>query len=1279
MKVLHTADWHLGEYPGPVINGENARLLDIVRCLDYLVETAEAEKPDAILIAGDLFNKAQQWATPMLHLIDIAASRLRALAAVAPTVLMYGTANHDNLQAFENIRAMQIIDLYVVTTPKLFPIFTTSGPLQIAAIPGLDKGHFRAKHPGMDPAEENQTCSRLLGDLVLGMGAEVDPLLPSVLMSHYAVAGCEYDNGQQHIFTQNEVILPKEAIAAIPFDLVCLGHIHKAQEVEHCGRPVFYCGALNGLTFNEEGQDKGFWMHEIEAPWGAPEIKATPGDYYDADGSYGGFISRFIKTPYREFLTETWSDLNVENVINYLDADPSWLFGSHVKDKIIRVHYSCSEEQNKRLNRKAVEKALYDAGAFYVAEIKPEKINAGLVKQELTENAGPLENLRAWCKAEGFTPEDTLALEILARPLIDMVSARQPSGKLSGVFVPRTLTVKNYRSYREASFDFDPITFAMVNGPNGVGKSALFMDSISDCLYEETREDELTGWITNGEKSGMITFEFSMGESTWRVIRTRARSGKTTVSLQEQTDGEWTDRSAEKVRDTQEKIVALLGMDAMTFRCCGLIMQDAYGLYLEADREDRMGVLGNILGLGIYELLEKLAKEKVTDTNRELSRAKDKLAELGEKLKGKPGLSENLIQTGAEIAKLTGDVAGMEAELKEAEEKVRVLEAKAEKAEELRKRVVELEREAQTRRDEKAAQETKMNRALEMLSKEDDIIAKAQEYQTVKEQVAALKAKKPRLDELGREEVQLIGNIGKVNGELKRLGIKVRETENFLKDKERIEKGAQEYRDAVEALKNIEDTAGKHNTLREQVLAIEKVTDKIAEPLTGLYAQLKTCREKVEILNNSGCIDPEKATCNFLADAVASKDMIPKIEAEVKDILDQRKPLDEQVAAIEKGMDALGYSHEEHYRLKRLVETLRPFSEKAAQLEVMADMLDNLREQVGKAEGEIKQHNERLASVREQVQQLREEIDPLPEMEARLPKLEAWVKAKEQLPAAREIVKAATERIKTLDAEIADRQDQVKAAEKERDVLMDAVIIGNLDITKGQVVTLKDNLDTTRKLQNELHAKQGAFKAKIEALEKDEAERRQVAEQMEPLAAALVQYQTLAKAFGQDGIPFSIVRTVVPELSAQANEILGQMTGGKMSLEMRTERIQKSSKKEVNALEIFITDYQWGTMPYKSRSGGQKVRGALSVAFALAELKASRAGIRLGMIFIDESPYLDAEGSEAYYDAIELVSQKYSDMKVLAISHDPAVQARFPQIILVTDEGEAGSKVRLVA
>lgn len=1253
MKLLSTADWHLGTFPGPEIQGQNARLMDTLRCADFLVQKAQEEQSDVILIAGDLFDKAKLWADNMLMLIDMAAKRLRALAAVAPTVLMLGTSTHDNPQAFENIRDMRIPDLHVITNPQFFTINTESGRLQIAALPGLDKNHFRTLHPGMDPAEENQKCSQLLGDLVLGLGAQVDPSIPSVLIAHYSVAGCEMDNGQTHIFTQNEVILPREAIAASPFDLVCLGHIHKGQEVPHCGRPVFYSGSINGLTFNEEWQDKGFWMHEIGVK--SPVARST---------------SRFIKTPSREFITEKWGEWTVEGFINGGKPGPGF------RDAIVRLHYSCSDELNKQLNRKALEKALYEAGAFYVAEIKPVQVVAALAKQEMTENAGPLENLWQWCAVEGITAEDADKLGALALPLIDIVSAKAPTGRLSGVFVPRSIMVKNYRSYREAVFDFDPITFATVNGPNGVGKSALFMDAISDCLYEETREGDLTGWITNGEKSGSITFEFSMGESVWRVVRTRSRSGRTTVTLQERVNSQWADRGADKVRDTQEKIVALLGMDALTFRCCGLIMQDAYGLFLEADREDRMTVFGNILGLGAYEQLERLAKEKGTETNRELQRAKDKLAELDEKLKAMPGLQAELVEVGAELDRVIGDITVREAEQKEAEELVRSLTAKAEKAEELRRQIEALTAEVDAKVVDRAEQIKRSEKAQSLLEQEDEILGKAAEYETVKEQVAVLRAKAPRLKEVETEKARIVNEMIRVDREILRLSGQIKAVEAELSFRTVLERDDEKYRLALDLLKEIETLGDKHEALRKQIMAIERVTDKIAEPLNTKYEILKACREKVAFLNDSNCIDVEKASCRFLADAVKSKLLIPRIESEIDEILKQRIPYDEQIKAAEQESDAVGYNCEEHCRVKSLADELRPKAEAFARLSGKAELLNNLKCQQEQRQEESKQLAAQVGEKDGAITALLVELKPLADLENSLPKLEPYVKAKDQLPVARQIVTTATERIAELDLEIADKHDQAGGLEQGRHLLL--VETAGLNEARRDVSDYHGYINTYRDLQNQFHAIQGGMKARLDALEQAESERRNVSSDMAPLAATLTRYQTLAKAFGQDGIPFSIVRAAVPELSAHANEILGQMTGGKMSLEMKTEKVQKSNKKEVNALEIWINDYLWGNMPYKSRSGGQKVRAALSVAFALAELKAQRAGIRLGMLAIDEPSFLDQQGSEVYIDALEAIANRYTGMKVIAISHDPMMKARFPQVILVSDDGEAGSKVQLV-
>jgi exonuclease SbcC len=93
-----------------------------------------------------------------------------------------------------------------------------------------------------------------------------------------------------------------------------------------------------------------------------------------------------------------------------------------------------------------------------------------------------------------------------------------------------------------------------------------------------------------------------------------------------------------------------------------------------------------------------------------------------------------------------------------------------------------------------------------------------------------------------------------------------------------------------------------------------------------------------------------------------------------------------------------------------------------------------------------------------------------------------------------------------------------------------------------------------------------------------------------------------------------------------------------------------------------------------SRSGGERVKAALSVILALAELKSSTAGVQLGFLFIDEPPFLDDKGVQAYCDALEAIQKRYFSLKIMAITHDPEMKARFPQSVDVVKTAE-GSKV----
>jgi len=100
IRVLHTGDLHIGSYSGPEADGENARYLDICKCLYALVAGAKEQQPDIAVIAGDIFHQARVWSDRGLKEQREAVNFLRRLSRICPVVVMRGTPNHDSEQQF---------------------------------------------------------------------------------------------------------------------------------------------------------------------------------------------------------------------------------------------------------------------------------------------------------------------------------------------------------------------------------------------------------------------------------------------------------------------------------------------------------------------------------------------------------------------------------------------------------------------------------------------------------------------------------------------------------------------------------------------------------------------------------------------------------------------------------------------------------------------------------------------------------------------------------------------------------------------------------------------------------------------------------------------------------------------------------------------------------------------------------------------------------------------------------------------------------------------------
>jgi exonuclease SbcC len=260
-------------------------------------------------------------------------------------------------------------EAHFIRKPKLIKIQTKSGEIQVAGLPGFDKGYFRSQYPGLSAEEENKIFSQGLANILTGLSAQLNPTIPSVLMAHHTVVGCEMDNGT-HIFQANEVVLDAAAIDNSNFDLVCLGHIHKAQKLDICNKPALYSGSIDAFTFNDEGNEKGFWIHKL----------------FNPDGSK--HKANFVETPAREFMTYCFDQGSIKGI----NQHGPYYMGStlELQNKVVRILYSCDQDTERVLDKKKLERDLYAAGAYYVREIRPEKIEASVNRERMHENPAGL-------------------------------------------------------------------------------------------------------------------------------------------------------------------------------------------------------------------------------------------------------------------------------------------------------------------------------------------------------------------------------------------------------------------------------------------------------------------------------------------------------------------------------------------------------------------------------------------------------------------------------------------------------------------------------------------------------------------------------------------------------------------------------------------------------------------------------------------------------------------------------------------------------------------------
>lgn len=1221
-RILHTGDLHLGSFPGPERDGRNVRFDIMCNLLSQVVDRAAERDVDLAILGGDLWHQAKVWADRGLREQAVVLDFVTRLAEMCPVLVMRGTPNHDSAEQFRALEASLArvgtkFPTWVVTRPGCGLYQDRRGAfLNIVCLPGYDREAYAdVVAPYVDAYQSEAAAATVaINNAIVEYRGACVGKFPSVLVGHFTTQGCDMESGQTAFFGETEPVVVPQVVSRAGFDLVCFNHIHKRQAIKGCER-AFYSGAVTQLNFNDEGQERGVYFHELRDD--------------------GTLASEFVELAGTEFLT-VW--LNEPQVRALVDGDdvPA-LRAPEVRDKIVRVKYNCLDATNREFRHADAERRLYDAGAFHVAEVSPVSVSSTVGGVAMNADVTPETALTDYLLSSGVDAAETQELVALARPLVATVDASASTERRTGLFMPVSISVKNYRNYVEQSFDYGNVRFCTINGENGVGKSSLFMDAVVDCLYEEPREGDLTGWIRNDPKakSGRIEFVFRLGDEKFRVERTRAKSGKTTLTLAvEGEDGTWRDMSCARTRDTQQRIVDLVGMDCRTFKSCALIMQDQYGLFLCADKAERMGVLGSILGLGFYDDLEAAADRARADDNREVR----SLTERAETLRAKLPDVEALER---EVATSERRVAEMDAELGRSRVEESRLRSDVESARVAATRVSELEAEIERRE----------GRAAEAAAELADARAEGERLVGVAARAGEIRA--------GVEELRVAEAARAADAAFEASArLDALRAELDLVDVADVERRVAALVAANDAYRELVDVVRPRNWDAERNLRVaeaerERAEAAFASDVARVEAEVASLDEQAALLDSeTGCVDAARAECVFLRAARAARERASELREDLARRRDERAAEaaleEERLAEFRARVDS---------GVEDRVRAAKAEYDKLFPVVAEREALDKLRADVEAAEGAVADARARMADAEARRERARADD----ERELSIAGVRAEQVARDVERLEREVDEAGRE-VERLRGELGEARERASGLAAATEALS----------------RLLDVARVTQSGRDEQAEALGGMRRELRSVADAVAEAEEVEASARTLRTRADRYAKLRDAFSRDGIRHRVVKSVLPGLESTASSILGQMSGGRMSVELVTERTLKSnSRREVSALDVIIHDDATGSLPYLSRSGGERVKAALSVILALAEMKGSQAGIQLGFLGIDEPPFLDAQGAQAYCDALEAIQRRYAGMKIMAISHDESMKARFPQSVTVVKTA-SGSRLETV-
>lgn len=259
MKLIHLSDLHLGKR----VN-DFSMLEDQQYILAEILQIIDREKPDGVLIAGDVYDKS----VPSAEAVALLDDFLVRLSKRELRIFVI-SGNHDSPERMAfggRLMERSGVHLAPVYDGRVEPVVLTDeyGPVKLYLLPFVKPSHVRRCFPEREIA----TYTDAVAAAIEAMG--VDTAVRNVLVTHQFVTGAARCDSEELSVGGTDNV---DAAVFDPFDYVALGHIHGPQQV---GREtVRYCGTPLKYSFSEAGHKKSVTVVELGAK-GSVTIRTIP-------------------------------------------------------------------------------------------------------------------------------------------------------------------------------------------------------------------------------------------------------------------------------------------------------------------------------------------------------------------------------------------------------------------------------------------------------------------------------------------------------------------------------------------------------------------------------------------------------------------------------------------------------------------------------------------------------------------------------------------------------------------------------------------------------------------------------------------------------------------------------------------------------------------------------------------------------------------------------------------------------------------------------------------